>query len=248
MIYNILNENQKFIHINNHSVSQLIDQAKIFLNGEWIGMTSNPFDLYNDLRLLKQNGFILRTNGIIYDIPKGEIKIYTDGGRLYRPLLNVKDNTIILTDKIIDSVLRDNNLKNLNRWDALIEKYPETIDFVDMEEQFYMLVSEYKDKVIENKINLFWFPAYRHESFCYTLTLAMQTNLPIIAYDSGSFKERLQFYNYPYKIHINEYTTFNLHNDILNFWNDLKNNNLVKPKKSTIIYDIIDYKLLYSKL
>lgn len=151
MIYNMLITNDKFIHINNHSATQLINQTKIFLNGEWIGMTDKSFELYNELRKLKQNGIILRTNSICYDIPKGEIKIYTDSGRLYRPYLIVKNNKIVLTDKIINSILTDKNLKGLNRWDVLIEKYPETIDFVDMEEQFYMTVSEYKDKVIEMK-------------------------------------------------------------------------------------------------
>ena len=151
MIYNMLNDNSNFIHINNHSISQLMEQTKIFLNGEWIGMSSNPFELYDNLKLLKQNGIILRTNGITHDIPRGEIKIYTDSGRLYRPYLSVKDNKIILTDDIIDSFLRNKNLKNLNKWDALIEKYPQTIDFVDMEEQYYLLVADYKDKVIEMK-------------------------------------------------------------------------------------------------
>jgi DNA-directed RNA polymerase beta subunit len=149
IIYNIINTNKNFIHINNHSATQLVSNTKIFINGEWIGLTDKPQELYTELRKIKQNGIIIRTNSIVYDIPKGEIKIYTDSGRLYRPLLTVKDNKIVLTDKIINSVLEDKSLKKLNKWDALIEKYPETIDFVDMEEQFYMLVSEYKNKVVE---------------------------------------------------------------------------------------------------
>jgi len=151
MIYNILISNKNFIHINNHSSTQLVSNIKVFLNGEWVGMTDKPYELYSEIRKLKQNGVIIRTNSVIYDIPKGEIKIYTDSGRLYRPLLNVKDNKIVLTDKIINEVLGDKSLKGLNKWDALIEKYPEAIDFVDMEEQYYMLVSEYKSNVEEMK-------------------------------------------------------------------------------------------------
>ncbi len=151
MIYNMLITNDKFIHMNNHSATQLVEQTKVFLNGEWIGMTERPFELYSEFRKLKQNGIIVRTNSITHDIPKGEIKMYTDSGRLFRPLLNVKNNQIVLTDKIINSVLSDKNLKGLSKWDALIEKYPETIDFVDMEEQFYMTLAEYKDKVIDMK-------------------------------------------------------------------------------------------------
>jgi DNA-directed RNA polymerase beta subunit len=151
IIYNILKIDKNFIHINNHSPTQLINNVKVFLNGEWIGLSAKPYELYTMIRKLKQIGTIIRTNSIIYDIVKGEIKIYTDSGRLYRPLLTVKDNKILLTDKIINSVLGDNTLKRLNKWDALIEKYPETIDFVDMEEQYYMLVSEYKSNVEEMK-------------------------------------------------------------------------------------------------
>lgn len=151
IVYDILFSNENFIHINNHSSTQLASSTKVFLNGEWIGMTDKPFELYSELKKLKENGIIIRTNSIIHDIPKGEIKIYTDSGRLYRPLLTVKDNQIVLTDKIINEVLKDNNLKGLNKWDALIEKYPETIDFVDMEEQYYMLVAQNKSNVLEMK-------------------------------------------------------------------------------------------------
>lgn len=151
IIYNILISNKNFIHINNHSSTQLVNDIKVFLNGEWIGLTNNSNELYVELRKLKQNGIIIKTNSIIYDIPKGEIKIYTDSGRLFRPLLNVKNNKIVLTDKIINSVLGDKSLKGINKWEALIEKYPETIDFVDMEEQYYMLVSDYKSNIEEMK-------------------------------------------------------------------------------------------------
>lgn len=151
LIYNMLKVNKNFIHMNNHSPIKIAEYTKIFLNGEWVGFSENPLELYQELKLLKQNGLIIRTNGITYDIPKSEIKIYTDSGRLYRPLLNVKDNKITLTNTMIDDILKDNNMKGLNKWDGLIMKYPEAISFIDMEEQYYALVAEYKDKVIEMK-------------------------------------------------------------------------------------------------
>ncbi len=58
---------------------------------------------------------------------------------------------MLITDKIIDDICKDNKLRGLNKFDALITKYPDTIDFIDMEEQFYALVAEYKDKVLEMK-------------------------------------------------------------------------------------------------
>lgn len=151
LIYNMLKDNKKFIHINNHSSELISEYTKIFLNGEWVGFTEKSNELYKELRLLKQNGVILRTNGIVYDIQNNEIKIYTESGRLYRPILNVKDNKILLTDNMISDIMNDNKLKGLNKWDHLMTKYPEAIDIIDMEEQYFSLIAEYKDKVVEMK-------------------------------------------------------------------------------------------------
>jgi len=102
-----------------------------------------------------------------------------------------------------------------------------------------------RELLITNNINLIWFPAFRHESFCYTLTLAMQTELPIIAYDSGTFRERLSFYNSPYKIHECDYSCELLYKDIKDFYDLLSTNKYVKQLPSEFSYDNIKYDKLY---
>jgi glycosyltransferase involved in cell wall biosynthesis len=42
------------------------------------------------------------------------------------------------------------------------------------------------------KPHLIWFPAQWHETYCYTLSAALRSGLPILATDLGSFPERLQ--------------------------------------------------------
>ena len=143
-IYELLLEDEKFIHLNNHQTLNISTYIKIFLNGEWIGVTNKANELYNDLKILKQNNIINRTNGIVYDIEKGEIKIYTDTGRLFRPILKVKDNQVILTNKMIEETINDKNIKNMsnsNKWEALIMKFPESLDIIDVEEQYYSHVA-----------------------------------------------------------------------------------------------------------
>lgn len=151
IIYNMISTNKNFIHINNHSILELIDSTKIFINGEWIGITLKPFEIYNEIKNLKTNSIINRTNSIINDIPKGEIKIYTDSGRLYRPVLTVKDNQIVLTDKIITEILKNKDATNINKWDMLMMKYPNTIDILDNEEQFYSLIARYTNEITDMK-------------------------------------------------------------------------------------------------
>jgi DNA-directed RNA polymerase beta subunit len=152
LINKFLLENKHFIHMNNHNKLDLGNYTKIFLNGEWLGFTNNPFDIYKELRTLKTNSIIYRTNGIIHDIDKREIKIYTDTGRLFRPIINVKDNTLILNSKIIDEFFKDNKISNnQNKWDMLMMKYPEAIDIIDCEEQYYALIAKSSSQVIEMK-------------------------------------------------------------------------------------------------
>ena len=152
LIYDIVKINKHFIHINNHSLMNLSRMTKIFLNGEWIGFTLNGIEIYNELKLLKQNNIIAKTNGIIFNIQLNEIRIYTDSGRLYRPILNVKNNKIILSNEIINDIVYSKTKSTLNKWDLLIMKYPEAIDFIDVEEQFFCLIAERYSEVEEMKL------------------------------------------------------------------------------------------------
>lgn len=152
ILYEIITTNKYFTHMNNHSILDLSESTKVFLNGEWIGFTKNPLELYKELRALKVNSIINRTNGIIHDIQNGEIKVYTDSGRLFRPLINVKNNEISLTNKIIDEIVKDKkSITNANKWDLLMMKYPEMIDIVDSEEQYYSLIARNSKEVSKMK-------------------------------------------------------------------------------------------------
>lgn len=151
IVYNILKENKNFIHLDNISILSISKQTKIFINGEWLGQCDNALELYTELKSLKQNGIILRTTGITYDIPNKEIKIYTDSGRLYRPLLKVENNELILKDSMIQTVINDKNYNGMNKWDALLEKYPQAIEYIDMEESYFSLIAQNIENVYDMK-------------------------------------------------------------------------------------------------
>jgi DNA-directed RNA polymerase beta subunit len=149
IIYKMLVENEKFTHLDNHQSIDLPILIKVFLNGEWIGTTNKPYELYTDFKTLKQNSIISNMVGIIYDIERAEIRLYTDTGRLYRPVLNVKNNEVILTNKMIEDVInnKNKNTSNTSKWEELIMKYPEAIDFIDSDEQFYTHIACDKNMV-----------------------------------------------------------------------------------------------------
>jgi DNA-directed RNA polymerase II subunit RPB2 len=149
VVYNELITDSSFIHLDSHEPLLLDSYIKIFLNGEWIGVTLNPYELYMNIYLAKQNSKIYRTTGVILDVIKGEIKIYTESGRLFRPILKVIDNKIVLTDNIVNEIINDKT--SGNKWNLLLMKYPETIDYIDVEEQYFSLIAPYKSDIIAMK-------------------------------------------------------------------------------------------------
>lgn len=152
LVYNEIVNHPLFVHFDYHSNLNLLKSCKIFLNGCWIGFTEKSYELYQDIKSLKKNNIIERTNGIVFDIKNNEIKIYTDSGRFYRPLLTVKNNEILLNDDIIDDILNSKVSKNVNKWNLLLSKYPEVISYVDVEEQYYALIASNQEKIKEMKM------------------------------------------------------------------------------------------------
>jgi DNA-directed RNA polymerase II subunit RPB2 len=68
------------------SHEQLANSTKIFVNGNWIGAIDEPFELMDTFRLYKRNGLIPIFTSISFNYQHNEINIYTDAGRLTRPI------------------------------------------------------------------------------------------------------------------------------------------------------------------
>jgi DNA-directed RNA polymerase II subunit RPB2 len=67
------------------------DATKVFLNGTWVGVHRNAGQLTDTLRDIRRRGIISFEVTIIRDVREREIKIFTDAGRVCRPLF-VVDN------------------------------------------------------------------------------------------------------------------------------------------------------------
>ena len=67
------------------------DATKVFLNGTWVGVHRNPGQLTDTLRNIRRQNLISFEVTIIRDVRDREIKIFTDAGRVCRPLF-VIDN------------------------------------------------------------------------------------------------------------------------------------------------------------
>ena len=66
--------------------------TKIFLNGKLVGTHYNPAYLFRYMKLLKLNSFINITTSISWNIQSNEFHVFSDSGRIIRPVFNLKKN------------------------------------------------------------------------------------------------------------------------------------------------------------
>lgn len=124
---------------------------RVFLNGDWIGMTEEPQNLINEMNAKKIDGYFDQKNvSIVPDNDECEIKIYCDSGRLYRPTIRVHNNELLLKRHHIEkiSLNKSQRASKITDWEEFLIKNPGVIDYVDSELQPYLLIAD-KSKVVE---------------------------------------------------------------------------------------------------
>lgn len=66
--------------------------TRVFLNGDWVGTHRDPSMLVDTMRQLRRSGTISPEVSLIRDIREREFQIFTDAGRVYRPLFIVDND------------------------------------------------------------------------------------------------------------------------------------------------------------
>jgi DNA-directed RNA polymerase beta subunit len=129
---------------------------KVFLNGDWIGLTEEPNKLYEEMEKERVEGYFdMKNTSIVRDDDECEIRVYCDSGRLYRPVLKVEDNIVKLKKHHIDKIsLNKNNKDKVTSWEDFLIKYPGVIDYVDMEAQPYVMIAHKMKKVEEMRLRM----------------------------------------------------------------------------------------------
>ena len=88
------------------TINDIATLCIVFLNGDWIGMCCEPDQLVNILRSERRQGNINIFTGIYWNVEQRIIKIYTDAGRLVRPLYIVDDKSKLRINNDYHSMLK----------------------------------------------------------------------------------------------------------------------------------------------
>jgi len=186
-------------------VVALSNYTKVFLNGEWLGITNDSIKLVKLLKDMKLNNQISNTAGITHNIRDREIKVYCDGGRMYRPMLCVENNKLVISKKDIERISLDVSQKEkITDWDQFMVDLPGRVEYVDVEEQEQSMVAprisnvkkmhkrmitpapKVVDNLIDNRYDDLVFVRYQysdiHPSF---LLSTIATNIVFINHNQG---------------------------------------------------------------
>jgi DNA-directed RNA polymerase II subunit RPB2 len=112
----------------------LSNSTKVLVNGNWIGVVDKPImtltDSKNDmglvelLKLYRRNGIIPTFTSISFDYEHNEINIYTDSGRLTRPVYYIENNENSYDRKDVLEMIQEEKLS----WEQIVTGFKKKDD------------------------------------------------------------------------------------------------------------------------
>ena len=103
---------------------QLAASSKVFVNGMWIGVIDTPFELVDLLKLYRRNGILPVYTSLSFDIDHNEVYIYTDAGRLTRPIYYLENGKLSYERKFILDDLENGKIE----WEQIISGFMKKSD------------------------------------------------------------------------------------------------------------------------
>lgn len=120
------------------------DSTKIFVNGCWVGLHRDPEDIVKTMRRLRRSMDIFAPEVSVYrDVAEKEIHVYTDAGRICRPLLIVdEDQKLLLKQNDIKSLMGDvEEGYDPIHWSELVSLG--VVEFIDTREEETVMIAMY---------------------------------------------------------------------------------------------------------
>jgi DNA-directed RNA polymerase II subunit RPB2 len=125
--------------------------TKVFVNGVWVGTHRNPAQLVSKVQELRRDGTLSYEMSLVRDIRDREFKIFTDAGRVMRPLFVVEHDVrkpnsgqLLFTRDHLNRLLSDGNVNTsgFNDEDTMEMKYgwrgllhDGCVEYLDAEEE-----------------------------------------------------------------------------------------------------------------
>ena len=125
------------------SAEYLGNSSKIIVNGNWIGVIDSPIDFVNTIKLYRRNGIISLYTSTTFDYENNEINIYTDAGRLTRPIYYIEHGKESFNRKDVIELLNKGTIS----WEQIVSGFKTKSDdnFSTKKNKIYDLYELYPD-------------------------------------------------------------------------------------------------------
>ena len=123
--------------------SFVYNYTKVFINGSLIGFFDKLFENVSSIKNYRRLGVIPIYTSISFNIPENSIFIFTDGGRLCRPLYYINNNNLSINKKNID-------LLDDAKWNNIVSGFHNVSDFNFKDNKFYKVDFLYNSKEYEH--------------------------------------------------------------------------------------------------
>jgi DNA-directed RNA polymerase II subunit RPB2 len=133
------------VKIQDIPIQELFDKVKVLINGNWIGISQEPYELYLNLLSKKYAGIINIYTSVVFDYTNKEIRVCNEAGRPTRPLLKVKNNKLVITPDIVKKI-KDKEIK----WQDLLVNHvvdDSILEYIDPEEQNFAMIAMDRHKL-----------------------------------------------------------------------------------------------------
>lgn len=127
--------------------------TKIFVNGVWVGVHRDPDLLATTLRKLRRCLDVSSEVSIVLDIRERELRLYTDAGRICRPLFIVEDQKLLIDKETITKLANREQLDEQGvaeyGWNSLLADGK--VEYLDTEEEETTLICMTPEDLLESR-------------------------------------------------------------------------------------------------
>ncbi|OBZ78747.1 DNA-directed RNA polymerase II subunit RPB2 [Grifola frondosa] len=124
--------------------------TKVFVNGVWMGVHRDPANLVKTIKKLRRKDDISPEVSVVRDIRERELRLYTDAGRVCRPLFIVENQQLLLQKKHIEKLVKGKDDESGYKWDNLIKDG--VIELLDAEEEETVMICMTPDDLENSRL------------------------------------------------------------------------------------------------
>jgi hypothetical protein len=143
-VRNILETCKSITFLHDMKFEDMQEYAAVIYNGNIIGFSADPDETLNEIKRKRSRGLLDSEISIAYDVIDNDIRIFSDEGRLIRPLINLKDNRLRFDpSELFNKELFNKDSPKLS-WRTMIQKgYIQYVDPSEIENSVIAMSPEY---------------------------------------------------------------------------------------------------------